>query len=77
MNQALILLIFLSLFSFLSASIQCQTYLKVACSSSSSVGSCRCVSKNTTGNFTLTHTCTSPQRPTCFQKGRSIACICQ
>ena len=78
MNQALILVIFLSLFSFLSA-IQCSPNLKVVCSSSLNVGSCRCVAKRTIGNFALTHTCTFPLRPTCFKNGngKSIACICQ
>ena len=75
MNQALILVIFLSLFSFLSA-IQCSPKLKIVCSSSYNIGSCHCVSKSTKGNFALTHICNIPQRPNCFKNGRSISCVC-
>ena len=76
MKQALIVLIAISLFSFLSASIQCPTNLKVACQVSYAVASCTCVPKAVNGNFALTHSCTKPRRPTCHQSGNSIVCLC-
>ena len=75
MKQALIVLIVISLFSFLLG-IQCPTKLKVACQSSYAVSSCRCVSKALKGNFALTHSCPNPRRPTCYQNGNSIICLC-
>ena len=76
MKQALIVLIVISLFSFLSASIQCPTTQKIICKDSHTIDSCHCVPKFVVGNFALTHLCTNSRRPVCFQNGNSISCLC-
>ena len=77
MKQALIVLIVISLFSFLSAIIQCPTTQKIACKVSNIIASCQCVPKSVVGNFALTHSCTYPKRPACFKDGNSISCLCK
>ena len=74
MKRALILLIFISLYSFLSA-IQCLTTQKVGCKDNSKISSCGCYPKNY-GSFSLTYSCTSPKRPTCHIPFKLVVCYC-
>ena len=76
MKQAFVLLILITLFSFLSAySISCQIDFKIVCRKFT-VDSCKCVPKNTLGEYAFVKECQSPYHPTCSGDSTCINCIC-
>ena len=76
MKQSFLLLILVTLFSFLSAySKSCQIGFKMACTQFT-VYSCKCVPKDTQGSYALVQVCKVPQHPTCSGDNTSLKCIC-
>ena len=76
MKQTFVLLILIALFSFLSAySISCQIDFKIVCKKFT-VDSCKCVPKNTQGEYAYEKECQSPYHPTCSGDSTCINCIC-
>ena len=74
MKQALILLIVLSLFSFLLA-IKCPSPDQLICEYKSRILTCICIPKTVKGHFAFSHSCIYPQRPECSKNGNSINSI--
>ena len=76
MKQAFLLLILVTLFSFLSAySKSCQVDFKMVCSKFA-VDSCKCVPTNTQGEYAYIKECKAPQHPTCSGDYQTLNCIC-
>ena len=76
MKQILILLIIVSLFSFLAAwSKTCTSDFKMACLKYT-IDSCECVSKDTVGNYAYVKDCNPPQAPLCTGDSTCLNCIC-
>ena len=77
MKQALVLLIFISLYSFLSA-IQCEKTQIIGCQNIYNISSCSCYpSYYSSSYFAVMHKCSSyPYRPTCIMSGGRISCYC-
>ena len=77
MKQALVLLIFISLYSFLSA-IQCEKSQLIGCKNNYDISSCSCYpSSYYTGTFVLVHKCSNYYyRPTCTKSSLYINCFC-
>ena len=76
MKQALILLILVSLFSFLYAwSKACNSNFKMACKKYT-IDSCECVNKSVSGDYVYVKDCTEPQVPLCSGDNTCLNCIC-
>ena len=76
MKQALVLLIFISLYSFLSA-IQCDKNESIGCKNIYEISSCSCYSYYYSGSFAIFHKCANySYRPTCIKSGSHINCYC-
>ena len=76
MKQAFLLLILVTLFSFLSAySKSCQIDFKMVCKKFT-VDSCECVPKNVQGEYAYVKECKAPQHPICSGDSTCLNCIC-
>ena len=74
MKQILVLLIILTLFSFMAA-LACPPSSKIVCVQTH-IGSCRCAAKNTGGRFAVSHSCNAPQFPVCEGNSKTVNCRC-
>ena len=76
MKQAFLLLILVALFSFLSAySISCEIDFKIVCQKFT-IDSCKCVPKDSQGDYAYVKDCKAPFHPTCVGDNTSLNCIC-
>ena len=76
MKQALVFLVIISLFSFLSAwSKSCNTEFKMACKKFT-IDSCECVSKTQEGNYAYVKDCEPPSQPVCSGDSTCLNCFC-
>ena len=75
MKQVLVLLIAMTLFSFIKSGISCSSNLKIVCDKKG-IGSCRCASPSSVGRFTVEHSCNAPLRPYCNGDSTTINCKC-
>jgi hypothetical protein len=75
MKQTLVLLIILTLFSFMAA-LACSPNLKIVCVKTH-IGSCKCAPKNVGGTFAVSHSCNAPQFPVCVGNSKTVNCKCQ
>ena len=76
MKKVLILLIVLSLFSYLLAwTKSCPQGLKMACKKYT-IDSCQCVNKDISGDYAYVKDCTEPQVPLCSGDNTCLNCIC-
>ena len=75
MKPALVLLIIMTLFSFITASVVCGSDLKIICSQTN-IATCRCVSKGAGGSFAISHSCNRPQKPLCEGNSKMVNCRC-
>ena len=75
MKQALVLLIALVLFSFITAGKLCPPYSKIVCDLTN-ITTCRCASKNQGGRFAVSHSCNPPQKPYCEGNLKTVNCRC-
>ena len=75
MKQAFLLLILVTLLSFLSAAtITCKVGLKMICSNT--IDSCKCVPKEVPGGDAISLMCEAPKYAICTGEGNRISCIC-
>ena len=75
MKQVLVLLIIMTLFSFMKAEISCSSNLIIVCDRKG-IGSCRCAVPNSVGRFVVVHSCNPPLRPRCEGDKTTINCSC-
>ena len=75
MKPVLVLLIIMTLFSFITAAVVCGPDLKIICNQSN-IATCRCAPKNAGGNFAVSHSCNRPQKPLCEGNSRIVNCRC-
>ena len=75
MKQALVLLIILTLFSFMTG-LQCSSE-EIAVYVDFNIKSCRCGPKDLGGYFAIRQECQLNQKPTCIGDLTSIKCYCQ
>ena len=75
MKQVLVLLIIITLFSFMKAGISCSPNLIIVCDKKS-IGSCRCSVPNSVGKYVVSHSCNPPLRPRCEGDQTTIKCDC-
>ena len=74
MKQTLVLLIILTLFSFMAA-IACPYVAQIVCIQNN-IRTCKCVRKDLVGVYAISHSCNFPQIPYC--EGISIVrCGCK
>jgi len=74
MKQVLLLLIIMTLFSFMT-SIVCGPDLKIICQRTD-IRACRCAPKSAGGNFAVSHSCNRPQKPLCQGNIKTVNCRC-
>ncbi len=76
MKQAFLILIVISLFSYLAAwSKTCPVGLKMACKKYT-IDSCECVNKDVTGDYAYVKDCDSPLQALCTGDSTCLNCIC-
>ena len=76
MKQAFILLIVISLFSFLLAWTKlCSSDMKMACKKYT-IDSCECIFKDSSGDYAYIKDCIPPQRPLCSGDSTCLNCVC-
>ena len=75
MKQSLVLLIILTLFSFMTALV-CSPNSKIICVEID-ISSCKCVSSDYSGNFEVSHSCDSSKVPICEGNSKTVDCKCQ
>ena len=76
MKITLVLLIIVSLFSFLAAwSKSCTLDYKMVCTKYT-IDSCKCVNKDIVGDFAYVKDCNPPQVPLCTGDSTCLNCIC-
>ena len=76
MKQTIILLIIISLFSFLNAwSKSCPSFMKMACKKFT-IDSCECINKDASGDYAYVKDCTEPEAPLCNGDSTCLNCIC-
>ena len=74
MKQVLLLIIIMTLFSFMTAII-CGPDLKIICIKTD-IRSCHCAPKSAGGNFAVSHSCNRPQKPVCEGNLKTVNCRC-
>ena len=75
MKQVLLLLIIMTLFSFMTAIILCRPDSKIVCAKTN-IGTCKCAPKNVEGRFAVSHSCNRPQKPLCEGNFNTVNCRC-
>ena len=75
MKPALVLLIIITLFSFITAEVVCGYDLKIICTETR-INTCRCAPKDAGGNYAISHSCNKPQKPLCEENSRIVNCRC-
>ena len=76
MKQAFLLLILITLFSFLSSDgIACPINFKMACKKFDFY-SCQCVPKDVQGEYAYVKECQTPLRPACIGNRTTLNCFC-
>ena len=76
MKQTFLLLILVTLFSFLSAySKTCEVEQKMVCTKFT-VDSCKCVPKEVQGEYAYVKECKAPFHPSCLGDSKTLNCIC-
>ena len=75
MKPILVLIIIMTLFSFITARVICGPDLKIICAQRN-LTTCKCVSKTTEGYFAVSLSCNPPQKPLCDGNTKNVRCIC-
>ena len=75
MKQSLVLLIILTLFSFMSA-LACTQNTKIICEEID-ISTCKCAPLDSQGNYVVSHSCNNSEIPSCEGNSKSIDCKCQ
>ena len=76
MKQTFLLLILVTLLSFLSATtITCKVDFKMACSDFK-IDACKCVPKDGPGGAAFVTVCDPPKYAICKGEGNSLSCLC-
>ena len=75
MKQSLVLIIILTLLSFMTALV-CTPNTKIICVEID-ISSCKCVPLDYAGNYVVSHSCNNPEVPSCEGNSKSVDCKCQ
>ena len=75
MKQALVLLIIMTLFSFM-AGLACSYEDKIVCVDKN-INTCRCAPKDLGGYFIIEYSCETPHVPVCTGNLKTVKCKCQ
>ena len=75
MKQVLLLLIIMTLLSFMTAALVCGPDSKIVCAQTN-ISTCKCAPKNAGGRFAVSHSCNSPQKPLCEGNLKTVNCRC-
>ena len=75
MKQSFVLLIILTLFSFMTALV-CTQNTKIICEEID-ISSCKWAPLDYEGNYAVSHSCNNPEIPSCEGNSKLVECKCQ